>query len=261
MYESDLAFEPVFEYKQINSKFIVSDVNYQRVVDMNRVGKIVANYNDNLVNPIKVSYRDDKFYVFDGQHTLAAIILKNNNVDLMVDCKVYYNLTQQDEAKLFSEQNGISRVVDSVSKFKALYVAGDIEIVDFKELTESLGVKMNFTKGKGYNKIIACTKAFKLFKYLPREDYMNLIYACKSSWDGIPESFCSEILGGMYIFFKNYSNELNVKTLISQLTRISPTAIIREGKLSTQRGDERFAKQILYVYNKNLKTNKLKDKF
>lgn len=261
MAKSRVLEESQFEYKQINSKFIVSDVTYQRVVDMNRVGKIVSNFNENLVNPIKVSHRDNRFYVFDGQHTLAALKLRNNNKDLMVDCKVYYGLTQQDEARLFSEQNGLSRVVDSVAKFKALYTAGDQEIVDFKDTTESLGVKMNFTKGKANNKIIACTKAFKIFKYLPREDYIDLITTCKNAWDGAAEGFCTEILGGMYVFFKNYKNDISVKILESQLSKISPTAIIREGKLSTNIGDEKYAKQIFMVYNRNLRTRKLRDKF
>jgi hypothetical protein len=253
--------EPQFEYKQINSKFIVSDVSYQRTVDMKRVSKIVTNFNENLVNPIKVSYRDNKYYVFDGQHTLAALKLRNKNKDLMVDCKVYYGLTQQDEAKLFSEQNGLARVVDSVAKFKALYVAGDQEIVNFKEVTESLGVKMNFTKGKANNKIIACTKAFKIFKFLPLQDYMDLVTVCKNSWDGAAEGFCTEILGGMYVFFKNYKSDISLRTLESQLSKISPTAIVREGKLSTAVGDEKYAKQIFIAYNKNLRTRKLRDKF
>lgn len=62
-----------YEYKQVNSAFIVIDEDYQRELDQNRVKRIVANFNPDLVNPIKVSYRNGKYYVFDGQHTLAAL--------------------------------------------------------------------------------------------------------------------------------------------------------------------------------------------
>jgi hypothetical protein len=78
-----------YEYKQINSAFILSDPDYQRTLDVNRVKRIVANFNPNLVNPIKVSLRNGKYYVFDGQHTLAALKMKNNNQNLLVECKVY----------------------------------------------------------------------------------------------------------------------------------------------------------------------------
>ena len=104
------------EYSQINSKSIISEPSYQRMVDFSRVKKIVSNFNPNLVNPIKVSFRDGKYYVFDGQHTLKALVAKNNNRDLMVECKVYYGMTLEDEAKLFAEQNGISRTVESAQK-------------------------------------------------------------------------------------------------------------------------------------------------
>lgn len=66
-----------YEYKQVNSAFIVIDEDYQRELDQNRVKRIVAKFNPDLVNPIKVSYRNGKYYVFDGQHTLAALKMRN----------------------------------------------------------------------------------------------------------------------------------------------------------------------------------------
>lgn len=250
-----------FDYKKINSKFIVSDLSYQRPLDMTRVGKIVSSFNINLVNPVKVSFRDNKYYVFDGQHTLAALKLKNKNNDLLIDCKIYYGLTKQDEAKLFSEQNGISRSVDSNSKLKALYTAGDIDVCIFQELTEKAGIKMNFSKGKANNKIVACKKAFTIYKNLTEAEYLEFLDIIKDSWEGHSDSFNTEILGGIYIFCKKYKDIFDKKRLIRQLTKVSPLEIIREGKLSYRSGDERFGRQILHQYNKNLQSGRLADIF
>ena len=250
-----------FEYKKINSKFIFSDSSYQRAVDMNRVGRIVANFNGALVNPIKVSFRDDKYYVFDGQHTLSALKIMNDNVDLSVDCKVYYNLTLEDEAKLFAEQNGISRTVESIAKFRALKTAGDINICAFQKLTENAGVKMDFTKGKSSSKIIACTKAYYIYNHTTEKEYSEILEIANESWDGSAESFNTEILGGIYMFYKTYKGRFDVKTLKRQLSKVSPVFITREGKLSSKTSDARFARVILSVYNKKLRLNRLEDEF
>lgn len=59
------------EYSQINSKSIISEPSYQRMVDFSRVKKIVSNFNPNLVNPIKVSFRDGKDHMFCTQFTYS----------------------------------------------------------------------------------------------------------------------------------------------------------------------------------------------
>ena len=76
-----------YEYKTVNTKDIFVDT-YQRKLDRNKVRKIVANFNNNIMNPIKVSYRDGKYFVFDGQHTEQALILMNDGKDTDVYCKV-----------------------------------------------------------------------------------------------------------------------------------------------------------------------------
>ena len=50
--------EENFEFKWINTKLILSDQGYQRPVDPVRVALIVKNFDRNLVNPPKLSFRD-----------------------------------------------------------------------------------------------------------------------------------------------------------------------------------------------------------
>lgn len=253
--------EVKFEYKKISSKFIVSDLAYQRQVDMNRVKRIVSNFNECLVNPIKVSKRaDGKYYVFDGQHTLSALILRNEGKPLMVDCKVYTGLTEKDEAKLFAEQNGIARAVETIAKFKALYQAGDIDVTEFRDSTESVGIKMDFTKGGGDNKIIACSTAFKIFNKLGKEEYIRLLKLIKETWNGEADSFNKHILSGVYVLIKTYKKDLDDKTFVKQLSKVAPVVILRNGKAVTKPGDKKYAQEMLEIYNKKLRRNKLENR-
>ena len=93
----------------INSKFLeVPRSYYQRNLNANRVKRIAAEFDERIANAPKVSYRDGHYYVFDGQHTIAARKLLNNNCDLNIVCKVYSGLTEQQEALLFAQQTGVS---------------------------------------------------------------------------------------------------------------------------------------------------------
>lgn len=248
---------PKYKYSQLNSEKITSDPSYQRAVDFNRVKRIASNFNPALVNPIKVSLRGGKYYVFDGQHTLAALRMVNGNKDLMVECKIYTGLTQQDEARLFSEQNGLSRAVASNSKMKALYTAGDVSVVELHDLLESVGIKFDFSSGKGQNKIIACSTTFNIYKKSSKGEFIDIIEIIKGAWGGDPESFNKEILGGMYAFYAIYKNQYSKKKAISQFSKVSPQEIIRNGKLFKDGGDHRFARQLMIAYNKNLRTGKV----
>lgn len=99
----------------INSKFLeVPRSYYQRTLNANRVKRIAAEFDERIANAPKVSYRDGHYYVFDGQHTIAARKLLNNNCDLNIVCKVYSGLTEQQEAMLFAQQTGISHRLQPV---------------------------------------------------------------------------------------------------------------------------------------------------
>lgn len=250
-------YTTVTEMRSINSRLIISDSEYQRTLDYNRVKRIVSNFNPSLVNPVKVSSRDGRFYVFDGQHTLAALKLRNNNHDLMVECKVYNGMTQQDEARLFSEQNGIYRPVETNAKMKALFTAGDVEIIELHALVMSLGIRMDFTKGNANNKIVAVKSAYDIFKKSTPSEFIQILTIIKESWGGEAESYRAEILHGVSILYLSCKNEFDVNRAIKQFSKVSPLSIIREGKAYSDGGNKRFARQLLNVYNKKLSTGKL----
>lgn len=246
-----------YTYGQVDSSKIFSDPAYQRPVDYKRVKTIADNFNPDLVNPIKVSRRGGKYYVFDGQHTLAALKMRNGSQDLPVECKIYKGLSQADEAKLFSEQNGISRIVGSNDKMKALYIAGDVEIIELYNAVNAAGIKFDFTKNKSDFKIIACSTIYKIFKSTTASEFQELLSIIRESWCGEQDSFNREILGGMYLFCKTYKGRYDKNKAISQFRKVSPQKIIREGKLSSTGSDFRFARQLVIAYNNKNRAKKL----
>lgn len=248
------------ETKMINTKNIIVSPVYQRSINPAQVKLIVSKFNPNLVNPIKVSSRNGKYYCFDGQHTMTALKVRNNNKDLMVKCKVYYGMSQADEARLFAEQNGISRAVPTAQRMKSLLVAKDSEIIDFKHQVESCGIKCDFGAAGG-NKRLACySTAFQIYKKNPMH-LISILNIALAAWDGAPDSFSKEVIIGLDVFSKTYDGEYNEKLLIKRLKTISPSVIRREGKAFSTGGNTRFARVIFDIYNKNTSTGRLEYKF
>lgn len=250
-----------YKYGKLNSDKIVSDKAYQRPLDTRRVKKIVDDFNPKLVNPIKVSHREDKYYVFDGQHTLKALVLRNGGKDLPVECKIYENLTQEQEAELFAEQNGISRTVDIASKMRAKHLAGDKEIVELKEGIESTGIVFDFSKGKTANRIICFNAVYRIYKQHGIEFLQDVLRIILEAWNGDEDSLRKEIISGVSIFCDTYSGKYDREELVKKLRKVSAVQILRDGSVTRYGGDKRFARQILNIYNKKRTSNRLEDKF
>lgn len=95
---------------------------YQRGVQRKRVELIASHFNEYTANEPKVSFRNGKYYVVDGQHTIESRILRNGGKDLPILCKVYTGLTMQQEALLFAEQNGYSAPLTAGIRLRAKVV-------------------------------------------------------------------------------------------------------------------------------------------
>ena len=75
-----------------SSKLIYLREIYQRGVQRKRVELIAADFNEYVANEPKISFRNGKYYVVDGQHTIEARIpriLRNGGRALPILCKVY----------------------------------------------------------------------------------------------------------------------------------------------------------------------------
>lgn len=81
-----------------SSKLIYPRELYQRGIQRKRVELIARDFNEYTANEPKISFRNGRYYVTDGQHTIEARILRNGGKDLPILCKVYahcYILRQQ----------------------------------------------------------------------------------------------------------------------------------------------------------------------
>jgi uncharacterized ParB-like nuclease family protein len=125
--------------KEINLEAIVVDRAYQRPLDKQRVAKIIALFDARAVNQPHVNLRpNNQYYLMDGQHTVDAFRKMGLKT---IECKVYDNLTLQEEAYLFGVLNNpeTKKAQTSVQMTKSKEVAGDVDVLSMKSKVESVG--------------------------------------------------------------------------------------------------------------------------
>ena len=203
--------------------------SYQRDLNVKRVKRIVKDFDIRLVNEPKVSLRNGHYYVFDGQHTIAALVELNGGKPVPILCRVYLDLTESDEATLFAEQNGESADLTAGARIRAEIYAGEPVAVNFQRATENVGLLLDFNQQRGKNRIACVATAFEEFKKIGAEKYKEALLLLRKSWDGDPDSLRSETVSAMCRFVDLYDGEFDPNRLVQRFRRYDPIAIYREG--------------------------------
>ena len=148
------SIKTLYKLMKVNSRDLEIPDAYQRKLNTERVAKIVAGFDERIANEPKVSFRDGHYYVFDGQHTIMARKHMNGDNDLLILCKVYYGMTETEEALLFAMQTGHSAALTPSAKLRANLHGEDKASSEFYEATEDAGLHVGFERGGGVGRII-----------------------------------------------------------------------------------------------------------
>lgn len=253
-------------YKEeiINSRDLeIPRAAYQRQLNQRRVAKIAAGFDERIANAPKVSYRDGHYRVFDGQHTIAARKQRNRGRDLPILCKVYYGLSESDEALLFAQQTGASARLTAGTLLRAKVYGGDPEAIAFLRATEAVGLHLSYTQARGRKRIICISTALNEFRRVGLEMYQEALRIIVEAWDGERNSLRAEVIQGVVQFVDLYYGEYNRKRLVDKLRETDPLVISRSGKAdsSSLPGDKRYLHQVYRIYNGSSKKSALPMKF
>lgn len=239
-----------FEYKILYPSQIKFDPLYQRQLDARRIDKIVKEFDGDVFNEPKVSYRDGCFWCFNGQHSIAAWKKIHNNQDKPLTCKVFKGMTWVEECEAFIKQNGIAKDPTSNDKLRAEWNKKDPDVCDMVDTCELCGFLVDFVNSKMPTRIVATSTLFRAYKSLGHDVFQDMMLAIKESWYGDPDAVSNQIISGMKDFYKAYYGHFKHDDLVKSLRKVQPIYIIRNGKTYTSKKNG-YAFEIVKTYNKS----------
>jgi len=235
---------------------------YQKPLNQKRVAQIVASFDENIANEPKVNYRDGHYYVFDGQHTVAARVMKNGRKPLPIRCKLYQNLTPEQEAMLFSEQTGISAKPTPGNRFRARVFAKDKETLEFRDATERCGFILDVEGARSNYHIRCINTVMKMYKKLTPEQYSESLDILRAAWDGNADSLLLEVIVAICEFVRIYEGVYNRNALIDSLRKTEPQSLCRKIKSDFENpGYRKYVSAVWEVYNRYCGIQKLPIQF
>lgn len=250
--------EHSFEYTMLYPEQIKKDPKYQREIDIARIKKITKYWDDDLVNAPKVSLRENGvYYVFNGQHTLAAWKKRYGNKP--IQCKVYRGLTETEEKDLFVKQEGFSKSVGLVDKLRAEYNSGNKEVLDMVRCITLAGCTIDFDNrtSQALNRINAVTTAYNVYKEVGHDNFINIIDILRRAFYGEQLGFQDGMLKGMKYLFKHHAEKISVKKMVEALQKRPADFYRQRANQFTGSAQFRYAKAFAEQFNKGKRTNRI----
>jgi len=250
--------EHSYEYTMLYPDQIKKDPKYQREIDIARIKKITKNWDDDLVNAPKVSLRENGvYYVFNGQHTLAA--WKKRYGNRPIQCKVYRGLTEVEEKDLFVKQEGFSKAVGLVDKLRAEFNSGDPDVTDMVSCIRIAGCSIDFDNrtSNAQNRINAVSTAFNVYKEVGHDNFINIIDILRRSFYGDYKGFQDGFLKGMKYLFKHHCEKISIKQMVTSLQKQPADYYVQQANRLEGSAQVRYAKAFATQYNKGRRVNRI----
>lgn len=252
---------PTWTFMTIPANGIEVNRLYQRDTHNAVINKIIRNFDYHNVNPIKVVYRDGKYYAFDGQHTVLALRALFGD-SFRVPCFVYDDIpTWCDEAALFEACNSTARgkKVTPAEVWKSRINRGEPVATRIAAICKAAGVPLVINGGnaKGIRALSAVENIYNSLGDVLFEETLRIL---KSAWNCEQYSLDAQLLKGMAKFVGVYHGSYSCSQLIKKLAKTAPVNILRAGRASVGGGSAKYAREILNVYNSSrLAENRLPD--
>ena len=150
-----------FAYIKIPLSFLTvfkqEEGGYQRPLSAEKIKKNKREFNMDRVNAILVNYRDGKFYVIDGQHTLELLIEMGETEGF---AKILIGRSFKYESELFYKQDDGNSRVSAWDKYVARIAAGEPIAIIGKKVCDKYGITI---KNRNHSTAIGPSKSMHLY--------------------------------------------------------------------------------------------------
>ena len=226
------------------------DYTYQRQQKDANVRNLAQNWNDEIYDPIKVTYRDNRFKAFDGGHRLYAQIMMGRGE---VVCEICAEASLEAEAYRFVHQFDHVVRPKPVDTFNANVLLGDPVDCAIKKLCEKHNVTLAYKSTQKPRTLTNLNRAREVVR-ICGEDCLAWIFEIvdECGWLEIPRGlsgFTIVLLRSMWQEFRNHRDAAK-KAIINYLAvdpKMSPKTL---AGISCGMRPDLSAAQAAYVFMK-----------
>ena len=248
---ADDFYVPKVSLELIPINELVCDQKYQRELSQKQVKKIVKNFTPYQINPVKVSRRDGKNYVINGQHTMEIIAQISESHETPVWCMIYDEMDYTTEATVFAEQMKYVRALTPYEVFIAKLEAGNQDSLMIKAIVEQYHLVIGKESQDG---MICAIKALEdIYDKLGIDILSRTIRVNVNTWGGNVKSLSGNMLKGLAILLATYDDGIKDDVFIDKLGAMSLKELIRTGN-ERKRGPFGFAEAMYLDYTYKCRT-------
>lgn len=216
----------------IPKEMIDVDYYYQRPQTVSKVRGIQSDFNRVSFGRLMVSFRDGKYYAFDGGHRHAATL---NRSDIKtIPCDVYIFDSIEEEARAFDEVNNHRKPMEIIHKYRAGLAQGDRDALYIQSILKRNGIELTRSlKGdKSFKSIGLC---YRMVRESPGcfENTMDLVAElCEKA------PIHEQLVGGLFYLSKTLTTDITNPRLRKRILLIGAPALLK----ATRRASEYYIK-------------------
>ena len=249
---------------ELNAKEFSLDLKVQRQLNEDRADKMAEDFQPQALGLVTASKREDGHtYVLDGSHRVSAA--RKARYDGLIACRLFENLTLQEEAQLFLSLNN-SRAVQAIDRFKVRVTQGEPVASGINKVLEHYGLHVDWANNASLGTISAIGALEKVYKGAGiREEgqYPDLVdklcdvltkaYGKDASADR--SIFSATVVQGLGTFIAIYNKRIDMERLVTALQNTTPrqiitnTRVLKDAKLKGSQMAMNAAQVILNLYN------------
>lgn len=171
--------------------------------------------------------RDDRWYVVDGQHRIAALRLIGFG-DLSLECECYFGLTEREEADLFLERNDRKNVT-SYEKFRVALTAGRETETAVNEVVMAQGLRV--AKGDSDGCVSAVVALLSVYERGGPQTLGRSLAILRDAYGGSHAALVTPVISGLGLVCQRYNGEFDDATAVAKLGKASLQGLLAQASV------------------------------
>lgn len=164
-----------------------------------------------------LSYRDGTYWIVDGQHRVRALEMCDFG-DYKIQCEVYHDLTEQEEALLFLARDD-RRAITPIDKFRIAVFGGREPELTINKIVEKQGLRVAGS-GSHTGAIQAAKALMDSYEEVGGAKLGRALNLLNQSFTGEPKAFTATMIRAMSLVVFRYGNGLDDEVIINKLGTI-----------------------------------------